>query len=176
VPATPSAPHPAPLRRARPRPVVGLVVGLASSLACNLTGFDTAENGGDYICDAYLAGDAEASDCVAELNCGQHTDATACADAPVFTDDDGRSVTCRWGDRFVGEYDGEAMMCLGEAAEVCVAALLLNEGDPPCAGAYAEVDAGVEVLHLGCAEPLAPAYNDCAGSPYEETACTCVSG
>ena len=67
-------------------------------------------------------------------------------------------------------------MCLGEVTEVCVAALLLSEGDPPCAGSYAEVDAGVEVLHLSCAEPLAPEYADCAGSPHEEAACTCVSG
>ncbi|MEZ4381193.1 MAG: hypothetical protein R3A79_07580 [Nannocystaceae bacterium] len=176
------APSPVSLRRARPRPrtaaapLAALLAALFAAPGCNLTGIDTAESGGDSLCDAYLRGEATASDCVAELDCGQYADAAACGGAPVHLGDGDVGVTCYAGARFVGSYDAEAMMCVGEVSEACVAAVLVGEGGPPCFGYFSEVDAGLEVLDLGCAEPIADGYTECLGSAHEGTTCACVSG
>ncbi len=149
---------------------------LGLSLGCNLTGIDTAESSGPGSCEIFIDdyGDADGAACAEDLACESYTDAESCGFGPFVNGENGLSVGCHWGKRFIGGYAGE--MCGGEVDEVCVAAVLVGEGGPPCAGYFADLDDGVEVLNLSCAEPIVSSYSACAGTPYEEGVCTCAAG
>ena len=149
---------------------------LAFGFGCNLSGIDTAESAGLSGCELFINnyGDVDGEFCAAELGCEGYGDAESCGFAPFVNGENGLTVGCHWGKRFIGNYGGE--MCGGEVDEVCVAAVLVGEGGPPCAGYFTDLDEGVEVLNLSCAEPLGAAYSECAGTPYEDGICTCAAG
>ncbi len=144
-------------------------------LGCNLSGIDTAESAGASYCEAFIDdyGAADGAACAEELACEGYTDAESCAFAPFVDGEDGLSVGCHWGARFVGSYVGE--MCGGEVEGVCVAAVKTGD-EAACAGYFTELNDGVSVLNLSCAEPITGDYSECSGTPYEDGVCTCAAG
>ncbi len=152
----------------------GLTALLLLLLGCNLTGIDGGTGEMYPDCKAFIDSykDVDGAACAAELDCNAYDSALACGDAPSVGGAQGLRVACHWGRRFVGNYGGE--MCSGEVDEVCVAAVLIGEGGPPCAGYFEDLAEGVKVLDLSCAEPISPDYSACFETPYEEGICTCA--
>ena len=156
----------------------GLAALLLLGLGCNLSGIDGSGNENENEkypeCKAFIDSykDLDGSACEEELDCNAYDSAQACADVPPVSGAQGLQVACHWGQRFVGNYGGE--MCSGEVDEVCVAAVLIGEGGPPCAGYFEELPEGVEVLDLSCAMPISSDYSECFATPYEDGICTCA--
>ena len=151
-------------------------LALALALGCNLSGVASEDSAGPTACEIFINdyGDVDGLACADELVCEGYVDAESCGLAPHVDGENGLSVGCHWGKRFVGSYGGE--MCGGEVEEVCVAAVLIGEGGPSCAGYFTDLDEGVEVLNLGCAAPISGDYSECSSTPYEEGVCTCAAG
>lgn len=150
------------------------VAPLLLGLGCNLTGIGATDEQAYSACEAFINSynDEDGAACAEELDCEARESAQACADAPSVSGDQGLRVACHWGRRFIGRYEGE--MCSGKVDEVCIAAVLIGEGGPPCAGYFEEQGEDVAVLNLSCAEPIRPGYSACFDTPHEEGICTCV--
>ena len=150
------------------------LAALALALGCNLSGA-TADEGASS-CQIFIDdyGNVDGLACAEELSCEGYADAESCGFAPFVNGDNGLTVGCHWGERFVGSYEGQ--MCSGEVEGVCVAAVLVGEGGPACAGYFSDLDEGVEVLNLGCAAPITGDLSECADTPYEDDVCTCAAG